>query len=179
MTCLIINFSTDYPVNFYSDSTKKLKIIGGPDLTDGVGVIMPPTPMSPFAPKVPDTNKIPNSSSCKKSTFNQAIPFSSYYEEQYSAPTSGNHQGRDGGVDSGTETTASEHHYDVPLVRSSMESPISSETHHLLLSHKQQRTPTLDSGVGGGIQMDSPMSSLDKSTRSASPLSSASEATSG
>ena len=171
MICLITIFFflfSDYPLPFYSDSTKKLKILG-PDLTDGVGVVVPPTPIPPFSP----TNTDKHNSCIKKSTLGRGIPFSSYYEEQYCAPTSGNLD------DSGTETPASEHHYDVPLVKSSLDSPASSETYHLLPSLQKQKTPTLDSGVGGGNQMDSPMSSLDKSARSASPLSSASEATSG
>ena len=97
----------------------------------------------------------------------------SLYEEQYSVLANAREDL------SGKDTPISEHHYDVPLIGSSLDSPASSETHHLLASHCQLATPTIDSVMMYSKRLDSPMSSLEKSCRSASPLSLVSDATSG
>ena len=163
-----LNFFTDYPLPFYSDSSKNKKTLpGSPELPNN-GVV----PASSILPVCYDhaySEPTSNSSCGNKST--TGFGLESMYEEQYSVLANKDNY-------SGKETPASEHHYDVPLIGSSLDSPISSETHHLLASHRQLSTPTKECGIFGG-KIDSPMSSLEKSARSGSPLSSASEPTSG
>lgn len=95
------------------------------------------------------------------------------YEVHYTAPAnicSGNVHG--------TKTPPSEHLYDVPLIRSSVDSPSPSDGFHLLPSHKASGVP--ESKFGGSFRTESsPGSSLEKTQRSSSPMSFASEATSG
>ncbi|CAL4105766.1 unnamed protein product [Meganyctiphanes norvegica] len=80
------------------------------------------------------------------------------YDEHYSNPAS----------------IASEHHYDVPHLRSAHDSPIPPEQIHLLPSVRStQATPSIE----GSHHTDSPMSSLEKPPRSDSPISESSEAT--
>lgn len=156
--------SADYPMPFYSDTAKKLKGLA-PDLTQGVGMApLPPTALPPcYDHAYSDPASV---SSGHKSSVGVV---GSMYEEHYSAPASG-------GGPSGSATPASEHHYDVPHLRPSHDSPAPSEACHLLPS-RALATPTLDGSVGSRC-LDSPMSSLEKPPRSDSPASLSSNATS-
>lgn len=149
---------------FYSDTAKKLKGLA-PDLTQGVGMApLPPTALPPcYDHAYSDPASV---SSGHKSSVGVV---GSMYEEHYSAPASG-------GGPSGSATPASEHHYDVPHLRPSHDSPAPSEACHLLPS-RALATPTLDGSVGSRC-LDSPMSSLEKPPRSDSPASLSSNATS-
>ncbi|XP_069999606.1 netrin receptor UNC5C isoform X2 [Penaeus vannamei] len=156
--------ASDYPMPFYSDTAKKLKGLA-PDLTQGVGMApLPPTALPPcYDHAYSDPASV---SSGHKSSVGVV---GSMYEEHYSAPASG-------GGPSGSATPASEHHYDVPHLRPSHDSPAPSEACHLLPS-RALATPTLDGSVGSRC-LDSPMSSLEKPPRSDSPASLSSNATS-
>lgn len=157
-------FLSDYPMPFYSDTTKKLKGLA-PDLTQGVGMApLPPTGL-PLCYDHPYSDPASVSSGQKS---NGGL-VGSVYEEHYSAPASGRGA-------SGSATPASEHHYDVPHLRPSHDSPAPSEACHLL-PPRALATPTVDGSVGGR-GLESPVSSLEKPPRSDSPASLSSDATS-
>ncbi|KAK8377238.1 hypothetical protein O3P69_013704 [Scylla paramamosain] len=156
--------ASDYPMPFYSDTTKKLKGLA-PDLTQGVGM----APLPPTGLPLCYDHAYSDPASVSSGHKSNGGLVGSVYEEHYSAPASG--RGASGSV-----TPASEHHYDVPHLRPSHDSPAPSEACHLL-PPRALATPTVE-GSGGGRGLDSPMSSLEKPPRSDSPASLSSDATS-
>ena len=124
----------------------------------------------PNGPNIPlcfdHTNRSdPNSvSSGQKSVIGIGFGGSLFEEEQYTTPAVGNRHKDPAGM---SDTEASEHLYDMPLMRSPLDSPVPLETLHLL-------SPPHAGGSFGSprIKFESPASSLDKSVRSISPSSS-------
>lgn len=164
-----LSFQPEYPTPFCAENSKKSF---GPDLTQSVGGSSPPLPLC-FDHACSDPNSV--SSGHKSIT---GIGGSLFEEEQYSTPAAG----RKDSI-GGHETPASEHLYDLPLMRSPIDSPVPLETLHLLsppqVPHQRppQTTPTAEQGRSRWAE--SPPSSLEKSIRSASPSSGTSDATSG
>ncbi|XP_076054854.1 unc-5 [Oratosquilla oratoria] len=157
--------ASDYPLPFYSDSEKKLKGLQ-PDLTQGV---MGVTPGSGIPLCYDPAYSDPTSTHKSGTTIG--------YDQHYSNPAST--------LKSGTITPASEHHYDVPLVRpssSDYSTPTQQEAAHLILAETQPRLETPPSRERDAhsplSELEYPGSSLDKPLRSESPRSIHSECTS-
>ncbi|KAK7084089.1 Netrin receptor unc5c [Halocaridina rubra] len=167
--------TSDYPMSFYCDSTKKVNGIGSPDITHEVQSV-PPAVTHPLcynpAYSDPAYSDPVSLSSDQKSSIGL---MDSMYQEHYSAPGSGS-TGATGRVCTGSVTSASEHHYDVPHLRNHIlqESPTHSEAAHLLPC-RSLATPTLNGSLRSQC-LDSSDSSQDKPTRSNSPASLSSDA---
>ncbi|CAL4058639.1 unnamed protein product, partial [Meganyctiphanes norvegica] len=150
--------NSDYPLSFYSDSTKKSKNFGGPDLTNITvpHITLAPTIKKPLCYDHPYSDPATISKVRKPVLGIDNCEGGYMYDEHYSNPAS----------------IASEHLYDVPHLRSSPDSPISPEQIHLLPSLRStQATPSVEDSH----HTDSPMSSLEKPPMSNSPISEGSE----
>ena len=165
---------SDYPMPFYANENQEKKFFG-PDLTQGIhstlnslssGRIIDHTPYT--APVSVNSN---NDHSNNKSR--------NGYNVHYSTPGSG------GEIPTDSTASPSEHLYDLPLIRSSIDSPSPTEGLHLLPS-AAGGSSLHHASVGGGSMRrpnleatGSPETTLEKHERSASPLSFVSDATSG
>ncbi|XP_066944513.1 LOW QUALITY PROTEIN: netrin receptor UNC5B-like [Macrobrachium rosenbergii] len=169
--------TSDYPMSFYSKTTKKMNGLGPPpDVAQEVPTAPPPLTAHPLcynpAYSDPAYSDPVSVSSDQKSSLGL---MDSMYQEHYSAPASGA-GGGGGGGHSGSITSTSEHHYDVPHLRCHhiQDSPTHSEAAHLLPS-RSLVTPTMNGSLRSQC-LDSSDSSQDKPTRSNSPASLSSDA---
>lgn len=156
--------SSDYPLPFYSSESAEKKLTGfGPDLTQGINSTM---------------NTLSSGRIIDRAVYTTPVSLNSVehkprgYDVHYSTPVS---------RDLATDSTASpsEHLYDLPLIRSSLDSPSPTEGLHLLPS--MMGTGIKENGTCMTPKMNnvSPDTSVEKQQRCSSPLSFVSDANSG
>ncbi|CAL4079276.1 unnamed protein product [Meganyctiphanes norvegica] len=150
--------ASDYSHALYTDTAKKQKSLGCPDLTSVVG-----SPLNPNTPLYYDHSYSDPANVTLDHKAKLGVDVGYMYDEHYSNPAS----------------VSSEHHYDVPHLKSTYDSPLHQESAHLLLGNRgPMGTPIIERNIIGGYD-DSPMSSLEKPARSevSSSSSQASKAT--
>ncbi|KAF2355547.1 UPA domain [Trinorchestia longiramus] len=154
---------SDYPLPFYAGgTTEKKSYVFGPDLTHGINATL---------------NTLASGRIVDRTTYSAAATLpnseakSTRSEAHYSTPVP-----EDAMSVSENAMPPSEHLYDLPLIRSSIDSPSPTEGLHLLPSASNTVTRTNAFGAGPSQNNASPATSLQKSGRSASPLSYISDA---